>query len=606
MSKDTCHPSHRAQYCLCGERRGEMVRCAAGISGCNGYFHPTCCGLESDIVSSFGVRSVGLSATSSGAVGDSLYYCSMCVAAYIVAPPPLLPSPLLPKAPVPKVAETPSMSVDVETTGEPENGLSSGDDLENSKEHNTGAADDGNFLREDENQVEDEEEEDDSGGDPDSGWGGLLTSLARNILVHGANGETMSPRELWPPPEEWRELPEQSLNHCGVESDSTRNGAPLRHTLLRGSSDGGSEGNEEDGGKTHAPAHLDPLETRSRTTRSTRAFVGSGTSATSTAGSDGTSDAMHHRDYELPPAVRWEVLQRRYSEMASATGAAETASDSRTSGNSNSRGVGGTGSQRSASMVNTTSSNNSSSSSSSLLDGFVQRGGVGGQPGVDPDKPLGSRGLSFAAQCAVLREVFEDAMAAMPEQPLQAPPRDPILESSLAPRGVSSSAAASTAASFASAAVHAGASSAVPLDSNASSSSTAEEPPVAVPEKAEISLAERTQARRQRRHFRAMKRAQLDAKLDAKARKWLSKGLAALEDMEGLLAAIRCVAHEVNFATQCSDTSHREYLNIPFKNVPSYLSDFVQFAYCSSLKNESSLPMHVNYAPPLRTQLSCA
>ena len=529
MSKDTGHPSRRAQYCLCGERRGEMVRCAAGISGCNGYFHPACCGLESDFVS-FGVSSVGSSETSGGAVGDLLYYCSMCVAAYVVAPPPLLPVPLLPIAPISNVDEASLTSDEDKAIGEPEAGVAHGADHESTKECDSGDVVDGGLSKnsEDADEVKGGGEEDEIDCDPDSGWGGLLTSLARNLLVYGADGEAMSPRELWPPPEEWKELPEQSFDHFGVGSESsTGNEAPLRRTLLRGTSDG----------NTHAPGHHEPQQRRTAT-RSTRAHAASD-DATSSASKD-ISDDVTHRDFELPPAVRWEVLQRRYSEMASATGAAEAGSDNRTSSHSNSRGGGGAGNQRSASVVNAASSSSGSGSSSSLLDGFVQRGGVGGQPGLDPDKPLGARGLSFAAQCAVLREVFEDAMAAMPEQPLKAPPHDPILDSCLAPRGVPSSTADADAASTA-AAVD-GVRSATLLSDSASAAPNSQDPSVEAPEKVEgKSLAERTRARRQRRHFRAMRRAQWDAKLDAKARKWLAKGLAALEDMEGLLTAIRCV-----------------------------------------------------------------
>ena len=529
MSKDTGHPSRRAQYCLCGERRGEMVRCAAGISGCNGYFHPACCGLESDFVS-FGVSSVGSSETSGGAVGDLLYYCSMCVAAYVVAPPPLLPVPLLPIAPISNVDEASLTSDEDKAIGEPEAGVAHGADHESTKECDSGDVVDGGLSKnsEDADEVKGGGEEDEIDCDPDSGWGGLLTSLARNLLVYGADGEAMSPRELWPPPEEWKELPEQSFDHFGVGSESsTGNEAPLRRTLLRGTSDG----------NTHAPGHHEPQQRRTAT-RSTRAHAASD-AATSSASKD-ISDDVTHRDFELPPAVRWEVLQRRYSEMASATGAAEAGSDNRTSSHSNSRGGGGAGNQRSASVVNAASNSSGSGSSSSLLDGFVQRGGVGGQPGLDPDKPLGARGLSFAAQCAVLREVFEDAMAAMPEQPLKAPPHDPILDSCLAPRGVPSSTADADAASTA-AAVD-GVQTATLLSDSASAAPNSQDPSVEAPEKVEgKSLAERTRAWRQRRHFRAMRRAQWDAKLDAKARKWLAKGLAALEDMEGLLTAIRCV-----------------------------------------------------------------
>ena len=529
MSKDTGHPSRRAQYCLCGERRGEMVRCAAGISGCNGYFHPACCGLESDFVS-FGVSSVGSSETSGGAVGDLLYYCSMCVAAYVVAPPPLLPVPLLPIAPISNVDEASLTSDEDKAIGEPEAGVAHGADHESTKECDSGDVVDGGLSKnsEDADEVKGGGEEDEIDCDPDSGWGGLLTSLARNLLVYGADGEAMSPRALWPPPEEWKELPEQSFDHFGVGSESsTGNEAPLRRTLLRGTSDG----------NTHAPGHHEPQQRRTAT-RSTRAHAASD-DATSSASKD-ISDDVTHRDFELPPAVRWEVLQRRYSEMASATGAAEAGSDNRTSSHSNSRGGGGAGNQRSASVVNAASNSSGSGSSSSLLDGFVQRGGVGGQPGLDPDKPLGARGLSFAAQCAVLRKVFEDAMAAMPEQPLKAPPHDPILESCLAPRGVPSNTADADAASTA-AAVD-GVRSATLLSDSASAAPNSQDPSVEAPEKVEgKSLAERTRARRQRRHFRAVRRAQWDAKLDAKARKWLAKGLAALEDMEGLLTAIRCV-----------------------------------------------------------------
>ena len=543
MSKDTGHPSRRAQYCLCGERRGEMVRCAAGISGCNGYFHPACCGLESDFVS-FGVSSVGSSETSGGAVGDLLYYCSMCVAAYVVAPPPLLPVPLLPIAPISNVDEASLTSDEDKAIGEPEAGVAHGADHESTKECDSGDVVDGGLSKnsEDADEVKGGGEEDEIDCDPDSGWGGLLTSLARNLLVYGADGEAMSPRELWPPPEEWKELPEQSFDHFGVGSESsTGNEAPLRRTLLRGTSDGRSDNNDDnndvDDGNTHAPGHHEPQQRRTAT-RSTRAHAASD-AATSSASKD-ISDDVTHRDFELPPAVRWEVLQRRYSEMASATGAAEAGSDNRTSSHSNSRGGGGAGNQRSASVVNAASNSSGSGSSSSLLDGFVQRGGVGGQPGLDPDKPLGARGLSFAAQCAVLREVFEDAMAAMPEQPLKAPPHDPILDSCLAPRGVPSSTADADAASTA-AAVD-GVRSATLLSDSASAAPNSQDPSVEAPEKAEgKSLAERTRARRQRRHFRAVRRAQWDAKLDAKARKWLAKGLAELEDMEGLLAAIRFV-----------------------------------------------------------------
>ena len=74
----------RRQYCLCGGRGGDMVKCSAAVSGCNGWVHTHCCGR--------------LSFESDG-TGRQLY-CPMCVAAFLASPPPLLPAPPLPVLPM--------------------------------------------------------------------------------------------------------------------------------------------------------------------------------------------------------------------------------------------------------------------------------------------------------------------------------------------------------------------------------------------------------------------------------------------------------------------------------------------------------------------------
>jgi hypothetical protein len=377
----------------------------------------------------------------------------MCVAAYVVAPPPLLPVPALPRATVIKVTEAPSASGEAKDPSKPEAAFAK--ECEDKGEE--GEMSDATEEEAEEDVLVEEDEDD---GDPDGGWGGLLTSLARNLLVYGADGEALPPPKLWAPPE-----PDDGGCGGGDEAKSTSFEVPLP-----GSPSGG------------VPVDAaEPVASRRASARAGGAPAAAagpaGPAAAAAPALAGSSGATSRRAFELPPALRRDVLQRRYVDLAAATGAAASSGDGRNSGSA----IRGAGSS-------------SSSSSGTAHEAILHRGTAGGQLGVDPAQPLAGRGLPFAAQCAVLRAVLADARAALPDHPLRAPPHDPILEGAGAARV---------------GAAH--------------------------------DRAGRALARRRRQQLRAVKRARYAALLDSRARRLVALGLGALADLEGLLAAIRWV-----------------------------------------------------------------